>query len=270
MLPELWAAALGVAQNGYRGSMELFPTVAGGLVAAAAAVLAGMTGFGYALLSTPVLLALGYPPATVVAANLSIALVTRITVAWRLRSWATWRRVGLLGAGSLPGLALGARLQAALDPEALRPAIGAAVVVAALLMLRARPQPRRDRQRGGTVLPMLTGFLSGVLGTTTSLSGVPLIFYLSRLGLEPARFIADLAVYFVLTNAAGLFLMLVNGALAPDALLTTTAIWLPGALLGTLLGVRLGTRLPAPHFRTLVLAAALGAGVLTVASAFLR
>ena len=270
MLPELWAAALGVAQNGYRGSMELFPTVAGGLVAAAAAVLAGMTGFGYALLSTPVLLALGYPPATVVAANLSIALVTRITVAWRLRSWATWRRVGLLGAGSLPGLALGARLQAALDPEALRPAIGAAVVVAALLMLRARPQPRRDRQRGGTVLPMLTGFLSGVLGTTTSLSGVPLIFYLSRLGLEPARFIADLAVYFVLTNAAGLFLLLVNGALAPDALLTTTAIWLPGALLGTLLGVRLGTRLPAPHFRTLVLAAALGAGVLTVASAFLR
>ncbi len=235
-------------------------------MAAGAAVLAGMTGFGYGLLSTPLLLALGYPPAVVVAANLSVALVTRVTVAWRL----SWRRVGLLSAGSLPGLALGARLLATLDPEAVRPAIGAAVVVAALLMLRARPQPRRDRQRGGTVLPLLTGFLSGVLGTTTSLSGVPLIFYLSRLGLEPARFIADLAVYFVLTNAAGLFLLLVNGALAPDALLATTVIWLPGALLGTLLGVRLGTRLPAPHFRTLVLAAALSAGVLTVASAFVR
>lgn len=247
--------------------MELFPTIAGGLVAAGAAALAGMTGFGYELLSTPLLLALGCPPAVVVAANLSIALVTRVTVARRLRSWVAWRRVGLLVAGSLPGLALGARLQAALDPETLRPLIGAGVVDAALLMLRARPQTAGHRRREGNLLPLLTGLLSGALGTTTSLSGVPLIFYLSRLGLEPARFIADLAVYFVLTNAAGLLLLGLNRSLAPDTLLRTTAIWLPGALLGTLLGVRLGMRLPASRFRRLVLAAALGAGGLRVVSA---
>ncbi len=250
--------------------MELLPTITGGLVAAGAAVLAGMTGFGYALLSTPLLLALGYPPAVVVTTNLSIALVTRTTVAWRLRSWVTWRRVGLLVAGSLPGLALGARLQAVLDPDTMRPAIGIAVVIAALLMLRARPQPAGHGQREGTVLQLSTGLLSGILGTTTSLSGVPLIFYLSRLGLKPVRFIGDLAVYFVLTNAAGLLLLVLNRALAPAALLTTTVIWLPGALVGTWAGVRLGARLPALHFRRLVLAAALGAGSLTVVAALLR
>jgi uncharacterized membrane protein YfcA len=250
--------------------MELVPTVVGGLIAAGAAMLAGVIGFGYALLSTPLLLALGYPPAVIVTANLSIVLVTRIAVAWRLRASVHWPRVGLLFAASVPGLAIGARLQAMLDPETLRLVIGLAVVVVATILLVQLPRRIRIAPRENTAARLAAGFAGGVLGTTTSLSGVPPALYLSRLGLDPVRFIADLAVYFVLTNAAGLLLLVLNRALAPSALLTTTAVWLPGALAGTLLGVRLGARVPGLHFRTLVLAASLGAGVLTAALALLQ
>jgi len=249
--------------------MELIPTVGGGLIAAGAAVVAGMTGFGYALLCTPLLLALGYPPAVIVAANLSIVLLTRLAVAWQLRSWVSWRRVGSLVAGSLPGLALGARLQAVLDPETMRLVIGLAVVVVAAVMLRQPPPALGLSPSESVGTRLATGLAGGVLGTTTSLSGVPPAFYLSRLGLDPVRFIADLAVYFVLTNAAGLLLLACSQAIAPSALVATTAVWLPGALLGTALGVRLSLLLPALHFRTLVLSAAFGAGLLAVVTVLL-
>ena len=83
----------------------------------AAAFLGGVTGFGYSLVATPLLLLLGFPLPFVVTANLALAFVTRIAVAYRFRSDLNRRRVAGLIAGSVPGLWLGVEVLKAV-PEA--------------------------------------------------------------------------------------------------------------------------------------------------------
>src|SRR3954447_21921443 len=81
--------------------MEL---VAGGIVVALASFLGGVTGFGYSLVPTPVLLLDGYSLRFVVTVSLALAFVTRISVAVRFRRSASPRRVALLIGGAVPGL----------------------------------------------------------------------------------------------------------------------------------------------------------------------
>ena len=76
--------------------------IAGGLCVLAASFLGGVTGFGYSLVATPLLLLLGFPLPFVVTVNLALAFVTRIPVAYRFRANLDPRRVAGLIAGSVP------------------------------------------------------------------------------------------------------------------------------------------------------------------------
>ena len=89
--------------------------VLGGLLAAAAALLAGTSGFGFGLVATPALLLSGFSLPFVVTVNLLITLATRFSVAWRLRHAVSRRRAALLVAGAIPGLWVGSRTLGAVD-----------------------------------------------------------------------------------------------------------------------------------------------------------
>ena len=66
--------------------------IVGGLLVAGAALLAGTSGFGLALVATPTLLLTGFSLPFVVTVNLLISLATRLPVAWRLRGAIDRRR----------------------------------------------------------------------------------------------------------------------------------------------------------------------------------
>lgn len=230
----------------------------------AAALLGGITGFGYGLTATPLLLLLGFPLPYVVTANLTLALITRVPVAVRFRD-AVWpRRALLLVAGSVPGLWLGARVLAGVDEQTIKVAAGVLVMAAALLLLRSREAPAPRPLPGA---PAAAGFAGGFLGATTSLNGVPPVLLLARDQAAPRAFIADLAVYFVASNAIGLALLQASGSLAAAALFPACLLWLPGSLAGNALGVTLGPRLPEALFRRVALGIVLVAGAVTALTA---
>jgi len=84
--------------------------LAGAAIVFCASFLGGVTGFGYSFVATPLLLLLGLSLPFVVTANLALAFLTRMSVAYRLRA-EIWRaRVAWLVAGSVPGLWLGAEV----------------------------------------------------------------------------------------------------------------------------------------------------------------
>ena len=72
--------------------MEL---IAGGVSIFLAAFLGGATGFGFALVATPLLLLIGFPLPFVVTANLSLALVTRVAIVVRFYEDVWPRRVAV-------------------------------------------------------------------------------------------------------------------------------------------------------------------------------
>src|SRR5919199_6833707 len=110
--------------------------LAGGLGVTMASFLGGVTGFGYSLVATPLLLLVGFPLPFVVTANLALAFVTRISVAYRFRADLWPRRVAGLIAGSVPGLWLGAVVLTSLNESTIKLAAGVVAMAAAVLLWR--------------------------------------------------------------------------------------------------------------------------------------
>jgi uncharacterized protein len=227
-----------------------------------AAMLGGGAGFGFALVSAPFLLLTGFSPPFVVTANLTLGLVTRSVVTWRLRYHINRRRVGILLASSVPGAMLGVMALTRIDESSIRMATGVLVIVASigLIWSTSRPEPGPPIP-GGTGI---AGVVAGFLGATTSLSGAPVAIYLIRARLEPVRFLADMAAFFVGGNFLALSILLAGGALVSSALFPAALLWLPGALAGNLIGTAIGRRLPYSLFRTFTLIVVVVSGVVTV------
>jgi uncharacterized protein len=227
-----------------------------------AALLGGGAGFGYALLSAPFLLMIGLSPPFVITANLTIGLITRLMVAWRLRYHITRHRILTLLISSVPGSIIGVITLTRVDESLIRMATGILVIVASIGLIYSTSRPEPGPQiPGGTVI---AGLFAGFLGTTTSLSGVPAAIYFIRERLEPARFLADMAAFFVSVNLLALGMLMISGAFVSSALFPATLLWLPGAMIGNLVGTAIGRRLPHALFRTFTLGVVVVAGILTV------
>jgi len=239
--------------------------IAGGIVVLGASVLGGVTGFGFSLVCTPLLLLAGFSLPDVVIVNLTISGTTRVATVVRLRHFVNRRRAGWLVLGVVPGLLLGFLVRESVDDAVLKVGAGAlAVVVAVYLLARspaalpgnAGPPPRLHS--------WIAGVLGGFLGITTSLNGPPPVILLSRQRAEPREFVADMAVYLLVGNGLALLLIQLGGGLALDRLWLLLACWLPVGLLGNALGLAYGSRLPAGPFRLLTLGLVVVTGLATV------
>lgn len=237
--------------------------IAGGLLLAAAALLAGTSGFGLGLLATPALLLSGFSLPFVVTANLLGSLATRLSVGWRLRRIVDRRRAALLVGGAVPGLWIGSHTLGTVDEHDLKVAVGVVIALAAAALAWSERHPPRPRIRGLTVA---AGFTGGLLGTTTSLIGVPPALLLTRRRLAAASFFADLSVYFVVTAALGLAVLAAEGQFSGEAA-RAFAWWLPGLLVANAIGTSFGLRLSAVVFRRLTLGLAFVAGIVTAITA---
>jgi uncharacterized membrane protein YfcA len=237
---------------------------AGGLIVFVASFLGGVSGFGYSLTATPLLLVLGFPLPFVVTANLALAFITRMPVVVRFHRHVWRRRASLMVLGSIPGLWLGTQLLTEVDEATIKVIAGMVAMLAATLLARSLSAPPPPRIPGAA---FVAGVAGGFLGAATSLNGIAPVLLLARDKAPPRTFLADLAVYFVVSNAIGLTILALEGALREDALWPAFVLWLPGSVAGNWLGTTVGPRLPEAGFRWLVLAVVFVAGGVTALSA---
>jgi uncharacterized membrane protein YfcA len=248
--------------------VDVLLLVAGGVVVFLASVLGGVTGFGFALVCTPLLLLTGFPLADVVIVNLTISGVARLLAVAKLRSFINRRRARWLVLGCVPGLLLGLLLRDAVDDAVLKVAAGTvAVAVAAYLLLRSPATSARVAGPPPRLQSGIAGLLGGFLGMTTSLNGPPPVILLARQRAEPREFVADMAVYLICCNGIAIALIGFSGGLELDRLGPLLAWWLPGALLGNAVGLAYGSRLPVDLFRRLTLLLVMITGLATVVTA---
>lgn len=233
--------------------------ILGGLAVFTAAFLAGVVGFAYGLVALPLLILVGIPLDVVVPINLAIALVARLLVL-RL-SWAhvSWPRASRLALGSVPGALAGVVVAATVPEDRLRVTAGVVVLVAvaAIVVVQRRQRLASAVGRGGrprAAVELAIGAAGGLLGSTTSLNGVPPALLMTVRRLPSREVVADLAVYFILGNAVALGMLEVAGRVAWGEMAPLAILWVPVALLATRLGTRVGPRLPHTAFRRLTLA----------------
>jgi hypothetical protein len=237
------------------------------VVAAGAAVLAGAalqsaTGFGFALVAAPLLFAAVEPEQAIgllIGLGLEVNLLTLATEG---------RRPEPLGADaarilawSLPGLAVGLLALRSLDGTSLQVAVTLGVF-ATLAVQRLRPaSPHRP---GWWAVPA-TGLASGVLTTSTSTAGPPIVLYLLARGARPLETRDTLTVTFLGLSLLGIATLAVTGTDAAVPSAAALAALVPLVLLGHLAGRPVFARLTEERYEpvlTAVLIATALAGLL--------
>lgn len=231
----------------------MFPSVAPEVIAAAiviaaaAGVVRGITGFGGAMvMSPPLALLLGPWIAVPVVLLLEGLIGAQMLV--QTRRLIRWRVIGPILAMGCLTIPLGAQVLVSVDAVTLRRMIAATVIVfAALLLFGWRYQ---GPHRLGTALGL--GALSGAMLGATSIGGPPVILYLLS-GPDPVETTrANLSLFVAGISSAGLAMLWANGVLGAAALWVGLLL-APGFYGGMVLGIRLFPRFDDTRFRRFTL-----------------
>lgn len=234
------------------------------LIVAAVFTVTRITGFGGALIGVP-LISLIAGPRTTVVATIVLAVVSTGYLAITLRALIDRPILRRIIPGVLVGLVPGAIILWVVDEDALRAMLAVAVVGGATLILWRRNRPPLDLPRW---VDTAAGGVAGLLTTSLSTNGPPVVVLLQARGLEPEPFRATLSATFLIANVVGMALLGASGQLVPDVW-RTVAVALPGLAVGQYLGLKLARRVPTSWFPTIV-AAMLATSVVSITVGIVR
>lgn len=228
------------------------------LIVFGAALITGLTGFGFALLGTPFLVLL-YPAKTAVVLAILLNSISVTILLVPLRKEVQLAPVGVLTVASLPGLAIGAYLLAIIRDSVLLLLIGGITIIFAIVMMLGFSRPFKHENWAAAV----SGFISGILGASTGLNGPPVVLFATNQRWPKGPFRANMATYRALLTIPT-FLALVPTGLLSTSLVLECAKLLPGLLLGLVLGLHVFHRFTPLGFQRFVLVMLIGVSILTL------
>lgn len=224
------------------------------------AIISAVAGFGFGLLSVP-LISLAIPLHPTVIVSSILGLVTNLIQTYRYRRSALRTLVIRLSIGAIVGMPVGFIVYNVVSDRVLRLVLGGAVMLAVVALIRGL-----DLAHVGPALDVGTGFVSGVLNTSISTNGPPLVFGLQARKLAPEPFRATLSMVFTISGIVGMSLFVGGGKVHVDELVAS-AIALPAMALGLMVGFPLRHRVSPERFRVLVLVLLVVAAVASIVKA---
>ena len=226
-----------------------------------AGAVSGLTGFGLALISVPLLLFV-YEPRTVIVITAVLSVIINLAVVWDSWRDADQRIVVALLPSALVGVIVGTEVLRTVDPDYIRLGVGIVVVFSALLLLRDIRLPGAET-RWGTVV---AGWASGALSTSTGLAGPPIVLLLASRGFPKRAFRGSSALYFLAMSLVGLAVLYIRGIFDADHVPLALAL-IPAAFLGKAIGTAMLKRISEGAFRVVTLGIVILTGTLGVVTA---
>lgn len=208
---------------------------------------AGVTTMGAALFAVPITAFFLPMQDTVLLSCLSLPFMQIVMVSMNLRSCRPAAILPLL-AGTVPGSLAGLWILELLPDRTLRICVGAILVLFPVWHLAARVQPHGENGKAAA----LAGFLSGVLGTSTSFDGPPAAAYGLYAGWQPRIMLGTLGLYYLTRSVFQCCLQGFAGLYTESVL--HYALWsAPAAMLGIVLAYPLAKRLSVVMMKRLLL-----------------
>ena len=223
--------------------MPIYTLIFAAIIVLLAAFVRSASGFGYALLATP-MLTLVMEAKSVVVLNTILGLFTNIIVLYHMKRYIDFRRAALIGLGAVAGIPLGAYLLSTLDSSVIKLAIAIVVIPFSFILLT----DHSHRFQRDTLGCIVAGFFSGVTGASTGLGGPPVVLFLLNQGMVKERFIGTLAAYFLFRSIVTLGAFSSLGIVTTD-ILTKAVLLLPALWLGSYLGVKMVPRINTVFFK---------------------
>ena len=228
-----------------------------------AGIVTGLTGFGLALISTPILLFV-YEPRTVIVLTTIFSIVINSAVVWD--SWQEARRRLALALliPAIFGIVAGVEVLRVINPDYVRLGVGVIVIFSALLLVRDIRLPEADT-RWGTIV---AGSASGALSTSTGLAGPPIVLLLASRDLPKHAFRGTSALYFLPMSVLSLAVLAFRG-LVEASEISLGLLLIPAAIGGKALGTALLRHVSERAFRAIALGLVILTGALGVTTAAL-
>ena len=200
-------------------------------VACAAGFVQGFTGFGFAVVFTPLSVLFISDAQQVVLLSLFLGAVLSVGVLVESRQSLQARRAWLLLGGAAVGTPAGVAVLSLVSPQTLRIIITVSALLVATLWLVHLPAPLKREGRAVWFGGLVGGFLNG----STSMGGPPpaLVASIQRWPVQESR--SALTTFNLLSYLIGLGTAAISGLLDTDFLVGGLRL-LPFAVIGSLIG----------------------------------
>lgn len=222
------------------------------------ALLQALTGFGLSILAIP-LITIVISPKVTVPILLIYSMIVNIAVLYSSRKFIDFSRIWLLLISGIIGIPLGTKLLLVVDTNYLKLFIGILILGFGILLFKGVRKKLKHEKLG--MIPI--GFVSGIMGASISMSGPPLIIFLSNQNVEKQTFRASLALYFVLMNTFTIPIYIYNNLITPEVI-NYSLKFSPGLILGVILGNMFSHKIKEEHFRKFTLILLIILGVLAI------
>ena len=228
--------------------MEFYTLIALGLIVVlAAGFIQGLTSFGFALLSLP-LLTQFIPLQEVVPIVVILSLCTNIFIFIHSRQDAELRKIWILILSSLAAAPVGTYLLLYLDSNLLKLCTGVLITLFAFILLSGKSVPVQNERLA--YVPV--GITSGILNGSISMSGPPVALFLSNQGVGKETFRANISAYAILLNLITVCTYLYGGLITSEVI-RYTSWFVPGMFIGVFIGIHAVKRLNDKLFKRIAL-----------------
>ncbi|MBS3767368.1 MAG: sulfite exporter TauE/SafE family protein [Candidatus Cloacimonetes bacterium] len=236
--------------------------VFGSLIYFFAAMLQGITGFGFSLLAVPLLTML-ISPKTVIPIMLLLSMILNVAVMLSSIRSLSFKKIYIILIAAVITMPIGTYFLVSVPDYLIEFLIGILILsFGTYLFLGYQFKIKREK-----IVQVLVGFASGILGGAVAMSGPPLVMFFANRREKKNPFRVNLVLYYFCLN---LFIIPVY---AFNNLLTTrvfnlSLVFLPALVLGAIAGNLLARKLPEHIFRRATLILLLIMGLLAILNGF--
>lgn len=234
--------------------------IAGFLVILLAGMIQGLTSFGFSLISVP-LLSIFMPLKIVVPVLIVFSLVLNSVILYKLRKHVNLKRIMYLIPAGILTTPLGTYLLLIINERSLKLGVGLIVTITAIMFWLGY----KIKIKNEKLSLVSVGLMSGLLNGSVSLSGPPVILFLTNQGTEKQVFRANLTSYFFILNIITIPTYIYGGLITSEVL-RYTLILFPALILGVILGIKGAERVDENLFKKLTLVLVVIMGILSIIS----
>ena len=225
-----------------------------------AGITSGLTGFGFSLVSVPLMM-LFLPLKTITPIILLLSTLINLFLLFEAGKFVNIKRIWPLILVGILGIPLGTYLLIFLDVTILKISVGLIIILSAIAFLTGFKQEIKKEKSAFAIV----GFISGLLNGSTAMSGPPVVLFFTNQNIEKRVFRANLIAYFLVLNLVTIPFFLIGNLITLETI-GYTALFLPALFLGGLAGTKLVHKINEKLFKKIVLLIIIASGLLSTAS----
>jgi len=183
----------------------------------------------------------------------------------KLKNQVDWKRIAPLIIAGIVGLPLGTYLLVVMKGSMLKVAIGITVTLFAAISFAGFKKEIKNEK----IASVFVGFISGLLKGSTSMSGPPVVLFLTNQDCKKQVFQANIIGYFTVLGLATIPFFIL-GNLMTKQVVRYSALFIPITILATISGMKLNKNIEEKLFRNITLILSMITGLLSVITSLLR